>query len=200
MLNLVAGRQHSAALDRVKHFLSYRLGTLSFTISVAIVLIAFAGLRSSEPSYGGQDLRLWLVALQSTNLAQRAEAEAAVRAIGTNAIPTLLTWLSHLDSEQEERLTQWLAKHGVSTGHRFSENYYRSKALCGFRALGTNSQGAVPALRALSTDPARGFHAAVALIWASPGEAQALADMWATNANASVKMRGLQLRNQIAVQ
>lgn len=135
--------------------------------------------------------------LQSTNLTMRAEAEAAVRTIGTNAVPTLIAWLSHRDSEPEKGLTQWLAKRGLITRDHFSENYYRSKALCGFRTLGTNSQSALPDLRRLLADPALALEAASALVWVAPVEAEKLADEWRRDTNRLVQARGLRLEQDI---
>jgi len=138
------------------------------------------------------------VLLQSTNPVEREEAGAAVREIGTNAVPTLTAWLAHRDSAAEKKLTVWLAKVGLFSRDRFSENYYHSKALCGFRALGTNGQSAVPDLRRFLADPALASDAAYAMAWVAPSEAEKLAEAWiADNTNRSVKVRGLKLKAEI---
>lgn len=176
---------------------SFRLWTLGAAIVVTSCLLVALVQCSADPRYRGKTLHTWLVLLQSANLTEREEAEAAVREIGTNALPTLIAWLSHRDSKQERSVSSWFAKHGVFTRDRFSENYYRSKALCGFRALGTNGQSAVPDLRRLLADPAAASHAGVALVWVSPSEAEKLAEEWMADTNRTVKIRGVKMKAEI---
>lgn len=166
-------------------------------ITLTCLVVVF-GPRLTSQHHRGRPLQEWLVLLHSMNLNERAEAEAAVQAIGTNSVPTLIAWLSHHDSTLEKNLKQWLAKHGWFTRNRFSENDYHSKALSGFRALGTNGQSAVPVLRGLLADPERAFDAAYALSWVSPGEAERLAEKWVTETNRLVKARGLRLKQEFA--
>jgi len=157
--------------------------------------------RLSGPGYGGKALSSWLVLLQSTNLVEREEAEAAVREIGTNAVPILTAWLSHRDSAPEKWLSGWLARTGVFTRDRFSENYYRSKALCGFRVLGPTARPAISDLRKLIVDTDRGLslYASYALALVAPAEAQKLVEEWSgvTNRNLVVSnlRKALVMRN-----
>jgi hypothetical protein len=61
-----------------------------------VVALAFHWLRGSEPRYHGRRFSAWLIiAADGPNGGpeELKEAEEAVQAIGTNAIPTLLTWL-----------------------------------------------------------------------------------------------------------
>ncbi len=166
-------------------------------VVASCLLVAFIH-RSTSPVYRGKTLRSWLVLLQSANPVEHEDAEAAVRAIGTNAVTTLTAWLSHRDSAAEKWLKGCLAGIGLFTPYRFSENYYRSKALCGFRVLGINGQSAVPDLRRFLADPALASDAAYALVWAAPSEAEKLAEEWTSDTNRSVKIRGLKLKAEIA--
>ena len=156
--------------------------------------------RSAGPRSRGKTLHAWLVILlQSTNLAERVEAEAAVQEIGTNALPTLISWLSHRDSKQERALTSWLAKHGLFAPHRFSEKYYHRKALCGFRVLGTNGQSAVPDLRRFLADRAVASDAELAIVFVSPLEAEKLAEKWIADTNLTVRRRGEEVRRALVL-
>lgn len=179
------------------HKRSFKFWTIVAAIFVASCLLVALIHRSASSSYRGKTLRSWLVLLQSTNLFEREDAEAAVREIGTNAVPTLTAWLSHRDSAAEKWLTWWLARIGLITRDRFSENYYHSKALCGFRVLGTNGQSAAPDLRRFLADPALASDAAYALVWAAPSEAEKLAEEWTMDTNRTVKIRGLKLKAEI---
>lgn len=202
----VSARRPCAQLSRWSRRLNVRpmrrKWSFKFWLSVAAIVVASCLLfslihRSASPSLRGKTLQYWLVLLQSTNVVERDDAAAAVREIGTNAVPTLTAWLSHRDSAAEKWLTGWLARLGLFRRDRFSENYYRSKALCGFRALGTNGQSAVPDLRRFLADPALASHAAYALVWVAPSEAEKLAQEWTAATNRSVKIRGLKLKSAI---
>ena len=153
---------------------------------------------SISPTYQGRTVASWLVLLQSTNPPIRASAENAVREIGTNAVPTLTAWLSHRESSAERWLTLWLAKVGLGSYAPFSENYYRSKAMCGFRTLGPKAQCALPDLRKFLDDPALALNAAVALVYVAPSEAEHLAEKWTTDTNRLVKLRGLKLKAELS--
>jgi hypothetical protein len=173
----------------------------SWTVLAAVVvvgcLLVVLVQRSVVPSYQGKSLHSWLVLLQSTNLVVRELAETAVREIGADAVPTLTAWLSHRDSAAEKLLTQWLARAGLISHDTFSENYYRPKALCGFRTLGTNAQAAVPALRQFLEDPNLASDAGYALVWVAPREAERLAEKWIADTNRLVRVRGLKLKAEI---
>ena len=191
-------RRSVLALDPMRRSWSFKTRLLAFAVVlIAGLLVALFSL-SGGPSWRGRDLRSWLVLLQSPNESERQEAEAAVRGIGTNAMPVLIDWISHRDSAAEKRVTAWLNRIGLFTRDRFSENYYHSKALCGFRALGTNGQCAVPALRQLLTDPAHAGDAAYALVWVAPSEAERLAEIWMADTNRFAKIRGLKLKAELA--
>jgi len=132
--------------------------------AVLLGLAAVLLLTPSEPSYRGKPLTHWLQAYKITITAtnslwrnskpigaddeapSRYEADAAIEAIGTNAIPILLRLIQHRDS----RLRYWqfsLARKApffrIAPVSARSPNH---EALMAFRALGTNAGPAVPQL------------------------------------------------------
>jgi hypothetical protein len=65
--------------------------------AAVLVIVLFASLsRSRGRSYGGRTLSQWVERIDGLNasLAAQAEAEDAIRHIGTNAVPYLLKWMS----------------------------------------------------------------------------------------------------------
>src|SRR5882762_7135488 len=101
----------------------------------------------SEPVYQGKPLSYWCYQYEidsSPDSESQLRAETAIRAIGTNAIPTLLRWLKAKDSKL--KLLQLASKqHSVNIRWKTAENRHY-EALQGFFALGTAGKSAVPAL------------------------------------------------------
>jgi hypothetical protein len=82
-------------------------------IALAVLLVVIAGvgvwqgLREREPVYQGKPLSSWLIAVYSTTgtpEAQEEQANAAVRQVGTNVLPTLLRMLRAKDSPLKVKL------------------------------------------------------------------------------------------------
>ncbi|MEY4388153.1 MAG: hypothetical protein RLY20_3436 [Verrucomicrobiota bacterium] len=69
-----------------------RFSLLVFLLAVSCLTLQSCS-TGGEPSYRGKKLSQWLL-----NSADAGEAEIAVRAMGTNAIPYLLRWLADTDS------------------------------------------------------------------------------------------------------
>jgi hypothetical protein len=127
----------------------------------AVVVVAVAFWPDPEPKYGGKRLGEWLSVAFDANYesAQRIEAQAAVRNIGTNALPILLEWIYYappdwkislaerarkypsLDSKG--RLHRWLVEKDLS---RFILAEY------GFQLLGAAAAPAIPRLREIAAD------------------------------------------------
>jgi hypothetical protein len=141
-----------------------------------LILIAFAvivtgwivmSIASSprEPSYKGRTLSQWLepdaadisgYARESYKTPERIQAEEAMRAIGTNAIPTMLAWLKVKDSRTPPIrivVMNWIDKiRGRPAGIYRTADWKPFLAMHGFELLGTNAQSAVPALIQLGYD------------------------------------------------
>lgn len=113
--------------------------------------LAWTSLRgpASEPVYQGKSLRAWLVQLEDADSqVERDKAAAAVRQIGTNAIPTLLQMLRE---EESPFITTFLAWRG-GWYNPFEIHIWggpsdvAQRAAAGFDELGPAAASAVPEL------------------------------------------------------
>lgn len=139
---------------------------LSALLLAVVGLATWEGLskRDREPVYQGRGLRVWLKEYRSglntgipESVKKGREAEAAIRVIGTNAIPTLLRMLRERNSatkgglvalwERHVIFTHWLPRWVRSPAwYRKAARFQNEDAAYGFGVLGTNAQQAVPAL------------------------------------------------------
>jgi hypothetical protein len=102
-----------------------------------------------EPVYNGKPLSYWLRGYgysYDTNLPSSAQADAALREIGTNAVPTLLRMLRAHDSPLKTRFLKWAFRYRYFRINYPSAGTINLEACHGFRALGPNAYGAVPEL------------------------------------------------------
>ncbi len=145
-------------------------------IAAAATLVALAVLfvfpPNQEPSYEGRSLTQWLTICTSTTATpgEVQQAEAAVRNIGTKAIPFLIAWIAAEPRHSENRIVQKLPKPVrkllVALTHKRDEQYRYKMGVKGFQLLGENSAPAVPELTRLLNDTNSLYHrqnAAVAL-------------------------------------
>src|SRR5215471_18930872 len=129
-----------------------------------LVMCFVVGLRmvlnSREPAYQGKSLTTWLRQFEAARLntptstyhltpaefrAQFVEpTQTAIRHMGTNTLPTLLTLLRAKDSPLQLRAEVLLGRLPFVQWRPPSADLRRSMALTGFYILGTNAQGAVP--------------------------------------------------------
>lgn len=171
-------------------------------IVLAVVCFAFLQPRA-EPKYQGRYLSEWLATYDAArhrlavstvhnpsdpNQQALAQAEHAVRAIGTNALPYLVAWIdSDLPpwrTNLRAKLPRWLARRDVVTRAILGGAFYRSgAAVFGFKILGTNATPAIPELEALMKStkrrdtPIRAIHALEGIgSQAFPAFTNALAD------------------------
>ncbi len=121
---------------------------------LVVALISVTGwqvLRKREPVYQGKGLREWLIEYSrgsNTGTEKQVQARNAVRRIGTNAIPTLLTMLRERDSTLASRLKdlwdrrilrlRYLSGNEAEIAH--------NQAVTGFQILGADAQQTVSAL------------------------------------------------------
>lgn len=148
-----------------------------FLTSVIVCLIAVPSARSSEPSYNGKPLSEWLLILKEGHTESgEQDAQAAIRQIGTNGIPTLVDLLGVYDDWSAKRVLSKLHNKDLTAYVKWDENPYsrakslRELGLNGFSILGTNAESAVPqiiktlsysdeAARALTLIGPKGFSA-----------------------------------------
>jgi HEAT repeats len=119
---------------------------------------------AAEPSYNGRLLSEWLAVFGTTS-----PAKEAIRAMGTNAIPTLLKWISYERSRSDNfpraaALPHW-------RWHTLNPDELAATAPSGFGFLGAAALPAIPELVRLartSSAPDRADRCAVALAEIGP--------------------------------
>ena len=106
-----------------------------------------------EPSYRGKTLSAWLDDRHGTPhgpVVLTDEAVAALRAMGPEAIPTLLAWLRQSDSSFTRGAKVVLEWHWKLPVHVPSNFESRGRAMCGFRTLGLAARSAFPEIVAIA--------------------------------------------------
>jgi hypothetical protein len=110
--------------------------------------------RGKEPQYLGRSLSQWLELRSTSNQRRGSDFEAAnqaIRAIGTNAIPFLLTWIGYQPQPWQETARRNLSPTAGGGGlgqslAGFRDETMASLAVQGFWALGSNAARALPEL------------------------------------------------------
>jgi hypothetical protein len=115
------------------------------TVGVAIVIEE----TGAEPAFKGHRLSFWLEQYTS-HPAGREPATTAIRAMGTNALPVLLTMLAARDSPMKLQVLR--LSHQQSLFHLTTARQYHLMARNGFHVLGRTALPALPALAKLSND------------------------------------------------
>jgi hypothetical protein len=128
-------------------------------ILIVTLLIAAVGFASwlilsqpGEPVYQGKPLSYWCEQYATNDLLHpnddsKKQAEIAIRAIGTNAIPTLLRWLkTGEDSKLKLKLLQLASKQHVVNIRWKTAEVWHFEAIQGLLALGPLAKSALPAL------------------------------------------------------
>jgi HEAT repeat protein len=108
--------------------------------------LLFRATRDSEPVCEGKRLGEWVELLTAGNGSKRAEAEVALRQMGTNALPHLVRMLRTRDSAFKENV-RLVASLQTMVNLRLSRAAdQRSRALAAFEALGSEARAAIPDL------------------------------------------------------
>ncbi|MDB6122821.1 MAG: hypothetical protein JWQ71_1814 [Pedosphaera sp.] len=131
------------------------VGTLS--IVFVLGLLALYVSRPKEPAYQGKTLTEWMVQLeaQKSNLFDSVDPDdprltdcvTAIKAIGTNGIPNLLSMLNQ-NTAPRERLSRFLAGVGIHMNEASGKSLL---AIDGFTVLGETAKPAAPKLHQLAT-------------------------------------------------
>lgn len=90
------------------------------------------------------------------------QAEAALRAIGTNALPVLLTMANAHNSALEREWIHLSYRQSLIPFHPRSDFVYRGMAALGFFTLGSDARPAVPALTRLLSEQCADVRASTA--------------------------------------
>jgi len=126
--------------------------------------VAFVSLRRErEPEYQGRKLSEWIERYGSPHIVMFPKGSqppdedlAAIRHIGTNAIPLLIKWSLYREPGWQTWLEQKLPDAVVERLHLVDDTERRSRGQLGFSALGDAATPAIPSLSAIIDDPARG--------------------------------------------
>jgi HEAT repeat protein len=114
---------------------------------LVVLLVGFVVSRSQTPmpSYSGKTLDQWLE-MKGGIEPLPDEAAAAVRQMGTNALPRLLELLTHEDSAVKTLLYQNLPNIGNLRSHITPHYVIQDRGVEGLRALGRAAKPALPQL------------------------------------------------------
>ncbi|MDB6110081.1 MAG: repeat-containing protein [Pedosphaera sp.] len=158
-------------------------------LAISILLVAILGglvwelLRAREPAYQGKSLSAWLAEAyeRGTYISDLTDPEArmAIRAMGSNALPALLSMVGARDSGFRKALLQWSGKQSLFKLHLRTADDCHTLAATGFQSLGPDAMPAVPALIKLLDDPdaeVRGY-AAYCLGQIGPGAQAAVPEL-----------------------
>ncbi len=139
---------------------------LGCVVAVFALALLLTGYR--EPSYQGRKLSQWMNAFYNSlggdpETPEYLEAAAAVRHMGTNALPHLLKWISSQPSRSKtrEKLAAWMHKLPERVIPQFGHDWICEdarrvrigRATVAFQILGTNAAPALPQLFRLANDP-----------------------------------------------
>src|SRR5512140_622369 len=135
---------------------------LVLALACAAIVAGFIALlsRGKEPSYHGRSLSKWLITYYERDRPSDDDdrrkallAAAAIRAIGTHAVPLLLDWTRYETTPWHRTVARALpARFGNSRLARATvfRGFHRAEAAQqGFRLLGTNAASAIPELRTM---------------------------------------------------
>jgi hypothetical protein len=137
-----------------------------FLIISALLVVGVIGIniyRGREPRYQGRTLTGWideaLTARTNSNhnlwdARKWQTAKEAVGNIGTNAIPSLLKWVTAEDSKPKAAVISWINSHAFHL-HLRSANERQMEAYCGIRLLGAKAKPACPLFLQWTYDPDR---------------------------------------------
>jgi hypothetical protein len=157
------------------------VGLLIFLAAAGVIIIASIHKRA-EPTHKGKPLSCWLRQYdlntptdsdQPEFKAERDVAAAAIRSIGTNAVPYLVTMARHDQPAWQSTLVLrspgWVRRF-IGVSGIFSDDPGEDAAI-GFMILGTNAHGAIPdivKLMADKTHPLRARRATLDLSYLGP--------------------------------
>jgi hypothetical protein len=118
--------------------------------SLLVALIVL--LKDKEPEYKGKPYSHWVELFANPS---HAEAEAAIRAVGTNGLTCLVKWIEYEPSAPDIKLQKAVNK---ALGYsNWVENRIKRKsnlrdgAIHAFRVLGVEARAAIPLLREMAT-------------------------------------------------
>lgn len=136
-------------------------------ISVALggtLVLAAIWPERAQPAHGTKTLQEWLELRNSGNIRDLTdESQTAIRAMGTNALPYLVSMVSARDSSLRLKLRAWAGKNPSIRKWIRTSNGERLRGAAGLEALGPIAAPAIPELIPLLGDEQTAYPAALAL-------------------------------------
>jgi HEAT repeat protein len=118
---------------------------------VSSLVVGLNWISTEDPTYEAKPLSVWVEELSYSRSPEvRSQAVVAVRSLGTNAIPLLLSYLSRTDND--DKLMRYLKQQWVKRFGGAGPDepvFFRARAVAGFEALGTIGKPAIPVLKHL---------------------------------------------------
>jgi hypothetical protein len=149
-----------------------RILLLLALVVVAAGIALFWPRGPKEPAYHGKRLSQWIEQanaqpVQAQNeqsfLKSKEAACKAIRALGTNALPWLMSEFTRPESKWRAAFNRWTSAH-PRIGFRFRGRWERARtAALGLAVLGTNAASTLPTLAAYLADEDVGSWAAIAM-------------------------------------
>ncbi len=126
------------------------IGVCALLLVFGLSIWFLTGFREEEPSLKGKKLSKWISEYRlSANPASREEAERAVLAIGTNALPTFLHWIQQEDSSLRAKVFRLVRRLPGNKTDLRQAIHKRGLAGFGFHILGSEARPAIPELTRL---------------------------------------------------
>ena len=125
----------------------------------SIALAVLVRPREGEPKYNEVALSTWLARCGSTNQAESLAAVAAIRHIGTNALPFLIRWIQYEPGWKDtlgRKILGWPVLGSRRDVQKLIWNMTQYRAITavnGFRILGSEANPALPELQRLADNP-----------------------------------------------
>lgn len=120
-------------------------------LACGIFAIGLRAPREDEPSYQGRTVSEWLNDIDQGRWG--AWNEAPIRAIGTNAIPAYLKWVSYEGGVPQSRIAKLVELVSPALGRRLTSWHYwgrSNRVREAFRILGPQARAAIPELTRLA--------------------------------------------------
>jgi HEAT repeat protein len=133
--------------------MSMRRGLVAVLLVAITVAVAWFAGPLIEPSYQGRSLHAWLKDLDGQHPGPKNDAAIeAVRHIGRDAVPEIISLLESRDSSLRQRFLKWFSDHHVVklAYTPVLEDHHRAVLAC--NAIGPEAKPAIPALIALLND------------------------------------------------
>ncbi len=137
---------------------------IALAVVVAVLALVAYVTRPREPVYEGKRLSEWVEFVKSSDTKERGLGAAAIKAMGTNALPVFMEMLDAKDSKLELWLQRLTARQNVIPWEMETARDEVVNGLIGLEILGESARPALPKLKELFLSDAPGTTGAMASI------------------------------------